>query len=841
MYQNIWYQKNKNTVHLWDDEKGYLKYHMKKYAYIQDPYGDMVALDGKKVKKITQWSEQDEKSGIIYEQDVNPEARILIDTYTDSDDPSSGHRIFTFDIEVEVLDGFPEPEKAANKITSIAYHMSDTGKYVVLVLDEQLRVDDYETDGCKVFRFSTESELINAFLKRYRDYNPTILTGWNVEFFDVPYLYNRITRIKDVDTAKLLSPIQDVQWNQFRGRYKIAGVSVLDYLALYRKFTFKEQSSYRLDMIGKLEVDMGKIEYQGNLDDLFRDDIEKFIEYNLNDVKIVVALDEKLKFLDLVRGICHKGHVPYEDVFFSSRFLEGAILTYTKRLGVVSTNKKHRSLEEVGGRPDKFTGAYVKEPKPGLYRWIYDLDLTSLYPSIIMSLNISPETKVGKVLDWDVKKYLNKKEDITYETNFEGQTLSLNKERLNDFLEESKFTIASNGCLYRTDDKGLIPDILDKWFQERVEFRKLEKKYGQSGDKEKHQYFKARQYVQKVLLNSLYGVLGLPTFRFYDSDNAEAVTLTGQSLIKYTENMGNFYYQKELGVSDDFCIYIDTDSVFYSALPIVKKRNPSIDENNDELMSKEILVIAKEVQDFMNSSYDMFAKKFLNVTDHRFDIKQEVIAKSGLWVAKKRYAQWIINNNGVDCDELEVKGLDVVRSNFPPRFKKFMSGMLKDILEIKPKNDIDNNVLEFRKNLSKSNIIDIAKPSGLKGLKKYSTKYKKGLFTEMALGTPAHVKAAARYNDLLKYFGHKNVSPLHDGDKLKWVWLKDNKFGIETCALKGDEDDPKDILDFIEENIDYEKIFVSDLKNKLTDFYSALGWGQVPDNAYANAQKFFDF
>ena len=516
-------------------------------------------------------------------------------------------------------------------------------------------------------------------------------------------------------------------------------------------------------------------------------------------------------------------------------------MTYTKRLGVVSTNKQHRSLEEVGGRPDKFTGAYVKEPKPGLYRWIYDLDLTSLYPSIIMSLNISPETKVGKVLDWKVEDYLNKSKDITYNVDFEGEKLSLTKDRLNEFLEESKFTIASNGCLYRTDDNGLIPAILDKWFQERVEFRKLEKKYGNSGDKEKHQYFKARQYVQKVLLNSLYGVLGLPTFRFYDSDNAEAVTLTGQSLIKYTEKMGNFYYQKELGVSDDFCIYIDTDSVFYSALPIVKKRNPSIDENNDELMSKEILVISKEVQDFMNSSYDMFAKRFLNVIDHRFDIKQEVIAKSGIWVAKKRYAQWIINNNGVDCDELEVKGLDVVRSNFPPTFKNFMKGMLKDILELKDRNQIDQDVIDFRKNLSNSNIIDIAKPSGLKGLKKYTTKYKKGLFTEMALGTPAHVKAAARYNDLLKYFGHKNISPLHDGDKLKWVWLKENKFGIETCALKGDEDDPKEILDFIEENIDYEKIFVSDLKNKLEDFYSALGWGQVPDATFANASKFFDF
>ena len=202
---------------------------------------------------------------------------------------------------------------------------------------------------------------------------------------------------------------------------------------------------------------------------------------------------------------------------------------------------------------------------------------------------------------------------------------------------------------------------------------------------------------------------------------------------------------------------------------------------------------------------------------------KRLFKKSGIYGVKERYAQWIINNNGVDCDELEVKGLDVVRSNFPPTFKNFMKGMLKDILELKDRNQIDQDVIDFRKNLSKSNIIDI-KPSGLKGLKKYTTKYKKGLFTEMVWYTCSCKK---RYNDLLKYFGHKNISPLHDGDKLKWVWLKENKFGIETCALKGDEDDPKEILDFIEENIDYEKIFVSDLKNKLEDFYSALGWGQV--------------
>ena len=396
--------------------------------------------------------------------------------------------------------------------------------------------------------------------------------------------------------------------------------------------------------------------------------------------------------------------------------------------------------------------------------------------------------------------------------------------------------------MYDLKQKGVIPAILEKWFNERVEYRKLAKKYGQEGDDELHGYFDRRQLVQKILLNSLYGVLGLTVFRFYDIDNAEGTTTTGQKLIQFTEKIANSYYNKILKTDKDYCIYTDTDSVFYSALPLVQNRHPNADVKDDKFMTEQILDIASEVQEYINKSYMYFAKKFLNIgEDHRFDIKQEVIAKSGIWVAKKRYAQWIINNNGVDCDELEVKGLDVVRSNFPPTFKNFMKGMLKDILELKDRNQIDQDVIDFRKNLSNSNIIDIAKPSGLKGLKKYTTKFKKGLFTEMALGTPAHVKAAARYNDLLKYFGHKNISPLHDGDKLKWVWLKENKFGIETCALIGDEDDPKEILDFIEENIDYEKIFVSDLKNKLEDFYSALGWGQVPDATFANASKFFDF
>ena len=262
---------------------------------------------------------------------------------------------------------------------------------------------------------------------------------------------------------------------------------------------------------------------------------------------------------------------------------------------------------------EKFSGAWVKDPIPGRHDWVYDLDLTSMYPSIIMTLNISPEMKIGKLDGWDAKEFVKGVEkSYTFHKRDRKETDMLNSDQLKKILGNNKIAISSNGIMYRNDKKGLIPSILEKWFNERVEFKKLMKKYGDEGDKEQYEYFGKRQLVQKIILNSLYGVLGLPVFRFYDVDNAEATTTTGVELIKFTEKMGNYYYNKELDEDKDYCIYTDTDSVFYPAVPLVKSRYPDADVEDEEFMTEKILEVADGVQEFLNQTYDQFAKRFLN-------------------------------------------------------------------------------------------------------------------------------------------------------------------------------------------------------------------------------------
>jgi len=823
LYQNIYIEKTKQgkpTVHLWDDKKGYEKFQFTPYAYMKSQSGTYRSLYGDKLKKVTFWDQEDLQSGRVFESDVPLETRVLIDKYGDSNEPSVGHREMYFDIEVEVKDGFPEWKSAKNKITAIALYDKTADKYHCYVLGNIPKTEVVES-------FQSEEELLQAFYKKYLEINPTILSGWNIDGFDIPYLYNRTVRVMGEQMANCISPIGNVYYNEHQSRYKIAGVSCLDYLALYKLYTYTQQSSYRLDFIGQLEVGIGKVEYEGTLDDLYRDDINKYVEYNLNDVVIVKELDDKLKFIELACGVSHLGHISYEDIFFSSRYLEGAMLVYMKDIGVVAPNKPPRT--EMGST-DKFTGAYVKDPIPGRYDWVFDLDLTSMYPSTIMTLNISPETKIGKINGWDAEEFI-KGTSKTYSLEKNGKVQgSLTNIQLKDMLDKNKVSISSNGIMYRYDKKGLIPILLEKWFNERVEYKRLMKKHGDEGDIKQKDYFNRRQHIQKIVLNSLYGVLGLPVFRFYDVDNAEATTVTGQELIKFTEKIANFYYNQQLGDKKDYCIYTDTDSVFYPAKPLVEKRYPNADVNDEEFMTEQILNVAKEVQDYINKSYDLFAGKMLNVKgSHRFDIKQECIAKSAFWVTKKRYGQWIINDGGFKCDRLDVKGLDIVRSNFPPAMRDLMTGVLKDILSNADKDIIDDKIVEFKKVMKTKPIADIALPTGVRGLTKYKDTNARGkfndktIFTKTKKSTPVHVKAAIKYNDLLKYYSLDNIEPIKHKEKIKWAYMKKNPLGIDALAFKG-YDDPKEILDFIKQYIDHDRLFEGALQKKIKMFYEALSW-----------------
>jgi DNA polymerase elongation subunit (family B) len=823
-------------MHVWDDELGHQKFTFQPYAYLPDSQGDFQSLDGTRLS----WAAGNHKDNPkAYESDLNEEVRTLIDLYYESDEPSKGHRDFFFDIESERDEnGYSTPEEARLRITSIAYFDKAGNDRRVLVLDEERRIDSkgFKTDDYEVEIFRSEADMLTRFINAFAAIQPTVITGWNTDNYDIPYLINRCKNVLGAQSIKKLSPAGIVEQNKNKDRWKIYGVSSLDYLTLYKKFTYTELPNYRLDTVAKTELGKGKVEYDGDLNALFATDIHKFVEYNMVDVNLVYELDEKTQLLNLARTICHKGHVPYEAVYHASKYLDGAAIVDLKRNGLVAPNKAFRFIEEET-QADALAGAYVMPPVPGLYKWIYDLDLTSLYPSIIMTLNISPETKVNVIKNWNQECLL--KPDATQVTLQDGTYI----QDVKQWLQDNEYTAASNGAVYRTNQRGFLPTILEKWFDERVIYK--DKRDTFEVGTEEYKFYDAMQLTQKVLLNSFYGVLGLKTFRFYDLDNAGAITAVGQSIIKFSAKVINNHYAKETGNDhfinatngkSEFAFYTDTDSTFVSSLPLIAKRYPDYDETNEQFMIDQTNAIASEVQKLVNGMYNRYSVVFHNTEKHRFQIKQEYVAKSGLWIAKKRYAQWVIFKEGKPTDKLDIKGLDVVRSSFPTDFKMIMKETLWYILKENSKIATTDMIHKFKTDMKKSPVLNVMKNSGVKEISKYTKRRKP--FTGYLSGTPAHVKSAINFNDLLVSNNVRDIDPITDGEKVKWAYLSDNPYGFDTIALRGYQD-PDFIVTFVEQYIDRNKIFEKELKNKLDDFYSALNWGSFPENN--NAQKFFSF
>lgn len=834
MYTNIfidrspYYKYEKEMIcHLWDDEIGYYNFPVEQVAYEKNERGKFISIYGDKLIKRKKFLPKDPT---LLESDVSLETRILIDKYVNSDEPAKNNRIVYLDIEVDTIGGFPDMETANKTITAISIYDSKTQYYTALILDTEKNIQTKKINNNTFIKaYDNEYNLLVDFKNLICEIRPTIITGWNSKQFDIPYLYKRINKICTFNITKQLSPINNVSVNKRNGTINIAGISHIDYMNLYKKFTFKIEPSYALNAIGLKVVNIGKVKYSGSLDTLYKTDINKFIEYNLNDVKIIVALEKKLKYIEQAISLCHKCHVTYESFQKSSVFIEGAILTYLRREGLISKNKPLKGYQEYNDKHTKdeagFEGAFVKDPIPGIYEWVYDLDLQSLYPSIIRTLNISPETKRETAEGWDPEEYMK--------GNIKQIKVGDRIFQINDFikyLRQKNYSIAANGIMYSLKKQGIIPQILTQWFNERVELRKLEKKYGKEGDTEKYEFYHHKQLITKVLLNSVYGVLGLSSFRFYDKDNASAITSSGQCIIKTTCRIANTFYNKLLNTKKDNVIYVDTDSAFLSALPIIIKKYKDIDltANNEQLLAKKTIEVATEVQTFINNTYNTMAKQMFNVIDHKFYIKQELVSKSSFWVVKKRYAQLIINNGGIPCNELDVKGIDVVRSSFPICFQKFMKQFLIDVLNKVDEREINKKILKLERELKYKNIIEIAKNTSVKmisnnGDKNYNPKKREKF--NFIKGTPAQVKAALFYNDLIDLFKlNKKTEKIKNGQKIKWVYLKQNEYNGEAIAIKSDDTDPAEIMDFINDNIDRRKIYERELKSKLLDFYKILNW-----------------
>ena len=867
MYQSIYYDRTTYEYHLRDDVKGWKTFKYQPTLYQLDPDGEFETLDGQSVspvKKMDDW-----KDPKYFEKDVDKNTRVLVDFYYESDETPSYHNLVYLDIECEIA-GALTPENIKDpkgKITSVALYDNNSKKYYCLILDEQQLMSEAKSESKEVIPYKTEKELLNGFLDLWINLDPTIISGWNSEFFDIPYLYYRINKVLGNDMGNYLSPIQKVkidvtfEANGAVENVNIAGINHLDYMNLFKKFITKQEPSYALGNIGKKYVKLGKIEYKGSLDRLFAEDVDKFIEYNIRDVEIIVELEKALKFIELTVTIAHLCHTTYESIYYSTVLNDGAILTYLKRKGIVSPNKPTTYNPALKTLQEEYAGGYLKDPVPGLYEWVIDLDFTSLYPSIIRSLNMGIETLVGRVVNrdkfdnqWSLKelKLMDPNKVVTIEKVKRDRRLSeaqISVGDLIEIIEKNDFIISAPGVIFRKDKLSVVCEILSDWFAKRQEYKKLMKKaYKVDNDPVMGEFYNKRQHAYKIKLNDVYGVFAINGWRYTDGHKfiSKAITLTGQRLLQESIANMNNYLNNELGNETpvDYIVTSDTDSLFIQCKDLLKARHPDIDFNDQEDVIKKILVIATELQAMANKFIGDFAKDSFNLgenTQHYFELKQEVVLDRGYFAGKRRYAQHIVNKEGVPVDELDMKGLDLMKSNFPPLFKKFGEHIINEIMFGKSKTDIDKQILDFRNEIRTISWRHILKPTGLKKMSEYLAGPPGAgeIFSKLALKCPINTKAAIYTNDILRFKKlDKKYPTFQIGDKIYLVYLKDNPYRIDAIALNGYNDAPE-LLEFAEKYIDRDGLFDSVMKNKLESLYLDLGWGAVVLNP--NINKFFKF
>ena len=855
MYQAIYYDRQTYTFNLRDDKTGWseFKYHRPRFKI--DPNGQYPTLDGKRANAVTKY---DWKDNSLYESDLDAYTAVLIDRYKDSDDVAEWQNIVYFDIECEIA-GALTPElikNAPTKITSIAVYDNNTQKYYCLILDEAKQLETINEENRAVIPFTHEHDLLHAFLNLWEELDPTIITGWNTEYFDVPFLYYRIENQLGASEAARLSPLKKVKFGTYAhdAPVELAGLNHLDYMLLFKKYNPKNEPSYKLGDIGEKYVSLGKIEYEGNLDRLFQEDVNKFIEYNIRDVEILIELEKKFKFIELTITICHLCHVPYEQIYLSTALNDGAILTYLKRQGIVSPNKPTTTRPALYDIKEEYAGGYLKDPVPGLYEWVIDLDFTSLYPSIIRSLNIGIETYIGRIMNdgkydnnWtlDDLKGMNHEQLITIERLRDDKTTNQTQATVGqiiDYIEQGGMMIAASGAIFRTDKPSVVCEVLTDWFNKRVEYKNKMKKAYKAGDAVKGEFYNRRQHAYKIKLNDLYGCYAINGWRYTDGHKiiSKAITLTGQRVTQESIKFINTWMNEQLGTTDkDYVVTSDTDSLFIQVKDLVLQRYPET-KTKDEYI-KAVLEIATEVQKFANANINRVARENFNIKgDHYFELKQEVVIERGYFAGKRRYAMYIVNKEGVTVDEMVMMGLDLMKSNMTPMYRKFGEELLKQIMFGTDKKEIDKRILDFKKYVKDLPIEDIAKPTGVKQVASYIER-KPGIgeiFSTLKLKCPINTKAAVWYNDLLRFKKLDKKYPcFREGDKMKYIQLKDNPFRIDVIGLTGN--DPEFINEFIDKYADREQGFESSLMNKLVGIYEDLGWA-FP-SMHEKAGKFFKF
>ena len=712
-------------------------------------------------------------------------------------------KLVTLDIEVASESGFPDVESCVEEILAITIQDYTTKKIITWGVKPFNNVrKDVTYHLC-----ASEHALLNSFINYWMQNTPEVITGWNIELYDIPYIAKRLNRVLGEKLMKRLSLWGLVTEGEtyINGRkhttFDVGGVTQLDYLNLYKKFTYKAQESYRLDYIAEVELGQKKLDHSeyDTFKDFYTKGWQKFIEYNIVDVELVDRLEDKMKLIELALTMAYDAKVNYVDVFYQVRMWDNIIYNYLKKRDIVIPPRNKSQKNE------KYAGAYVKEPKPGKYDWVVNFDLNSLYPHLIMQYNISPETLM----------------DERHPTATVDKILS---QELN-FDEYKDYAVCANGAMFRKDVRGMLPELMEKMYNERVIFKKkmieAKKAYEKKKTKELEKEI-ARcnniQMAKKISLNSAYGAIGNQYFRYYKLENAEAITLSGQVSIRWIETKMNTYINKLLKTEDvDYVIASDTDSIYLNMGPVVETVFKGREKTTESIVSFLDKVASLELEKYIEGSYQELAD-YVNAYDQKMQMKRENIADRGIWTAKKRYILNVWNSEGVAYTEpkLKMMGIEAVKSSTPAPCRQ----MIKDALKLMM-NGTEEDVIEFidnaRKEFKKLPPEQISFPRSASDVNKY-----KSSTSIYAKGTPIHVRGALLFNHYIERAKLTNkYSLIQNGEKIKFVYLKKPNT-IHENIISFIQEFPKELnLDkYIDYDLQFEKAFLEPLKIIL----DAIGW-----------------
>ena len=769
-------------------------------------------LDGKCVKPIKFDSVRDARDFVkkyedIDEFDVLGYERFLYQYISDKFPQDelkfdmSMMNIISLDIEVQSENGFPDVESAAEKVLCITVKDFNTKKLITWGVREY----ENKRDDVTFILCDDEQNLLLKFLHYWVQNTPDVITGWNVYLYDIPYLARRIDRVLSEKHKKSLSPWNLIQEKEIyiQGRkniaYDLAGVSCLDYLDLYRKFTYTNQESYRLDHIAMIELGEKKLDHSEfeNFSDFYTYNWQKFIDYNIHDVELVDRLEDKMRLIELCLTMAYDARQNYEDVYSQVKTWDNIIFNFLRKRNIVVPQKTSHKKTQA------YAGAYVKEPKPGRYDWVVSFDLNSLYPHLIMQYNISPETlRETRHPSASVEGILNQEIDI-----------------------DGKYAVCANGAQYRKDIKGFLPKLMSDMYNDRVIYKKkmiqAKKEYEKTPTKTLEKEI-ARcnniQMAKKISLNSAYGAIGNEYFRYFKLANAEAITLSGQVSIRWIEDRMNKYLNKILKTNDvDYVIASDTDSIYLNLGPLVETVYKGREVSNEKIVSFLDKVCDMELEKYISSSYQTLAD-YVGAYDQKMFMKRENIADRGIWTAKKRYILNVWDSEGVRYEKpkMKIMGLETARSSTPAYYRDKLKKAFKIIID-KTNDDLISFIDNVKKETKEMDVADISFPRGLNGLGKY-----KSSSDMYAKGTPIHVRGAILYNYHIKKLKLTHKYPyIQEGEKIKFIYLKKpNPIGENVIAYLQTLPKEFNLQKYIDYNLQFEKSFLEPLKNVV----ETIGW-----------------